>query len=210
MHRHLLRLHRHRQFISLLFIAAALGLSPGCGFVYPPPAIPDVVEKEVFHIGDPIALLSFEPGRTSGRIIGELHGWPFPHLEASEGISTGTFTYVGQFNVIAKSDDDGMPAGAEGTRKIYFHEDPPHLNFGDPRGYAMGQEAALDAISMSFSFKENHLVVAVRMISQQKSARPFAYKGRQIEPPKERDTADTLQGDYSADFGGYILRSLNE
>ena len=48
------------------------------------------------------------------------------------------------------------------------------------------------------------------MISQQKSARPFAYKGRKIEPPKDRDTADTLQGEYSADLGGYILRSLNE
>jgi hypothetical protein len=210
MHRHLLRLHRYRQFTIFLFLAAVLALDAGCGFVYPPPAIPDVVQKQIFHVGDPIALLSFEPGRMSGAIIGELHGWPFPHLEGSEGISTGTFTYVGRFQVIAKSDDDGMPAGAEGMRTVYFHADPPHLNFADPHGYALGQEAALDAISMSFSFKENHRIVLVRMISQQKSARPFAYKGRQIEPPKERDTTDALQGDYSADLGGYVLRSLNE
>lgn len=210
MHRHLHLPRLHQKIVALLIIAASLALGSGCGFVYPPPAIPDVVQKEIFHTGEPIALLTFAPGRMSGRIIGELHGWPFPHLEASEGISTGTFTYVGQFNVISKSDDDGMPAGAEGTRKVYFHETPPQLTFADPRGYATGQEAAVDLMSLSFSFKDNHRVVGVRMISQQKSARPFTYKGRQIEPPKDRDTADALEGDYSADFGGYVLHSLNE
>jgi len=211
MHRHLLRIHLHRQFVILLFITAALAAGAGCGgFVYPPPAIPDVVQKEVFHIGDPIALLSFDPGRMSGRIAGELHGWPFPHVEGSEGISTGTFTYIGQFNVIAKSDDDGMPAGAEGSRKIYFHETPPHLSLSEPRSYATGQEVAIDSLSMSFTFKENHRIVAVRLISQQKSARPFAYKGKQIQPPNQRDSSDEFQGEYSADLGGYVLRSLNE
>jgi hypothetical protein len=48
------------------------------------------------------------------------------------------------------------------------------------------------------------------MVSEQKTARPFAYKGQNIDPPKDRDTADTLQGEYSPDLGGYILRSLNE
>jgi hypothetical protein len=209
MHRHLHRLHVHLHLIALLTVAPLL-LSAGCGFVYPPPAIPDVVQKEVFHIGAPIALLSFEPGRMSGKIIGELHGWPFPHLEGSEGISTGTFTYVGKFNVISKSDDDGMPAGAEGTRTVYFHETPPQLSFADPRIYATGQQAAVDGLSLSFLFKENHLALSVRMISQQKSAQPFTYKGKRIEPPKERDTSDELEGDYSADYGGYLLHSLNE
>ena len=209
MHRHLHRSYLHPQFIALLVIAAPLALT-GCGFVYPPPAIPDVVQKEIFHTGEPIALLSFAPGRTSGTIIGELHGWPFPHLEGTEGISTGTFTYVGQFKVISKSDNDGMPAGAEGSRTVYFHETPPQLNFADPGIYRSGQLAAVDLISLSFSFKDNHRVVGVRMISQQKSAQPFSYKGKLIEPPKQRDTADTLEGDYSADYGGYILHSLNE
>jgi hypothetical protein len=63
---------------------------------------------------------------------------------------------------------------------------------------------------MTFAFKENHKVVGVRMVSEQKTARPFAYKGQNIDPPKDRDTADTLQGEYSPDLGGYILRSLNE
>jgi hypothetical protein len=210
MHRHLLRLQLPPPFTILLFVVAALALSAGCGFVYPPPGIPEAVQKEMFHVGDPIALLSFEPGRMSGKILGELHGWPFPHLEGNEGTPTSNFTYVGQFNVTAKSDDDGMPAGAEGTRKIFFHGDAAQLNFADPRGYATGQEVALDSLSMTFSFRENHKIVAVRMISQQKSARAFVYKGRRIEPPKDRDTADTLQGDYSADLGGYVLRSLNE
>lgn len=210
MHRHRARLHFHPQFAVVIFAVAALGIFAGCGFVYPPPAIPDVVQKEIFHVGEPIELLTFEPGRTSGKIIGELHGWPFPHLEASEGISTGAFTYVGRFKVSATSDEDGMPAGAEGSRKVYFHETPPQLNFADPRMFATGQEAATDAISMSFTFHENHRTVAVRLISQQQSARPFAYKGKQIEPPAQRDTADALQGEYSPDFGGYVLRSINE
>jgi hypothetical protein len=211
MHRHLLRRNLHPLFSSLLFIVAALGLGAGCGgFVYPPPTIPEAVQKEMFHISDPIALLTFEPGRTSGHIIGELHGWPFPHLEASEGIPTSNFTYLGQFSVTSKSDEDGMPAGAEGTRKVYFHETMPALNFTDPRAYTAGQEVALDTISMSFSFKENHKIVGVRMISEQKSAHPFAYKGRKIDPPKDRDVADTFKGEYSPDLGGYVLRSLNE
>lgn len=210
MHRLLLRLLSYKRFPILLLIFPALALSAGCGFVYPPPTVPDVVKKEVFHVGDPIALLSFEPGRTGGNIIGALHGWPFPHVEGTEGIPTGTFTYVGQFTVFAKSDEDGMPAGAEGTRKVYFQEKAPQLNFANSRGYQMGQEVALDAISMSFTFKENHRIVAVRMISQQKSARRFAYQGKKIEPPPERDTAETFDGEYSAELGGYVLRTISE
>jgi hypothetical protein len=182
----------------------------GCGFVYPAPAIPDVVQKEVFHVGGPIALLSFEPGRVGGTIIGELHGWPFPHLIAGEGISIGAFSYVGQFKVVSKSDDDGMPSAAQGTRTVYFQESSPQLDFADPHTYAIGQQVAVDAISMSLSFKENHRVIGVRMVTQQQSARPFAYKGKKIQPPKTRDSADTLEGEYSAEVGGYILRSLNE
>jgi hypothetical protein len=210
MHRDCVRHQRALLFVIFSLSAGALGAAGCFGFVYPPPAIPDVVQKEVFHVGDPVALLSFEPGRVGGSIIGEVHGWPFPHLEQSEGISTGTFTYVGQFKVTARSYENGMPSEAQGSRKIYFYESPPTLNFADPHSYEIGQEVAADAISMSFSFQENHRVVVTRMISQQKSARPFAFRGKKIEPPRERDTADTLQGEYTADLGGYILRSLNE
>ena len=103
-----------------------------------------------------------------------------------------------------------MPSAAQGTRTVYFQETSPELDFAKPGSYALGQQVAVDLISMSFSFRENHRVIGVRMISQQKSARPFYYRGKVIEPPKERDSADELQGEYSADFGGYILQSLNE
>lgn len=210
MHRHLRRSHLRPQIAKLYFLVAALIFVAGCGgFVYPPPTIPEAVQKEMFHISDPIALLTFEPGRTSGHLTGELHQWPLPQTGASP-IPTTNFTYVGQFTVTTKSDEDGMPAGAEGTRKVYFHEEMPKLNFADPHAYEAGQEVALDSISMTFSFRENHKIVGVRMISQQKSARAFNYKGRKVDPPKDRDTADTLQGEYSPDLGGYVLRSLNE
>jgi len=210
MHRYLRRIHLRSQITIPILLIAALGFTGCGGFVYPPPTIPDAVQKEMFHVSDPIALLTFEPGRTSGHLIGELHGWPFSHLETSEGTPANNFTYVGQFTVSTKSDEDGMPSGAEGTRKVYFHEQMPQLNFSAAQVYASGQEVALDSISMTFVFKENHKIVGVRIISQQKSAHPFAFKGRNIDPPKDRDTADTLQGEYSPDLGGYILRSLNE
>ena len=209
MHRRPLRVYFRSQIIIWIF-AAALLLSAGCGFQWPPPEIPQSLKDQVFHLGPPIALLSFEPGRSSGKIIGELHGWPIPHLEGSEQIPPRSFTYVCQFTVTAKSDADGLPSGAAGATKVYFHEDMPPLNFTDPRAYATGQEVALDTASLSFAFTDNHRVIGVRMISQQKSARPFVYAGNTIEPPKDRDSADKLQGEYSADLGGYILRSLNE
>jgi hypothetical protein len=210
MHRHFRRSHLRPQIAKLCLLVSALISVGGCGgFVYPPPTIPEAVQKEMFHVSDPIALLTFEPGRTSGHIAGELHQWPLAHTEAGPIPSTN-FTYVGQFTVTTKSDEDGMPAGAEGTRKVYFHEEMPKLNLADAQASQSGQEVALDSISMTFSFRENHKIVGVRMISHQKSARAFAYKGRKIDPPRDRDTADTLQGDYSPDLGGYVLHSLNE
>jgi hypothetical protein len=211
MHHRQLGRRRPLHLVILFFLAGALGFADaGCGFVYPPPAIPDVVQKEVFQVGDPIALLTFEPGRTGGTIIGEVHGWPFPHVEGAEGISTGTFTYVGHFSVNSKSDEDAMPATAEGTRKVYFHEQPPQLNLADAHLYSIGQEAAVDDISMSFSFKQTHQLIGVRLIAQQKSARPFFYKGKRIDPPATRSGGESLEGEYSGDLGGYVLRSLNE
>jgi hypothetical protein len=203
-------LFRRRRLLQLVIFLLLGRVGAGCGFVYPPPAIPDVVQKEIFQAGDPIALLTFEPGRTGGAIIGEVHGWPFPHFEGAEGIATGTFTYVGHFNVTSKSTEDGLPTGAQGTRKVYFHEDPPQLSLGDAHVYALGQEVAIDAISLSFTFKETHQLIGVRLIAQQKSARPFAYKGKMIQPPPTRDSGETLEGEYSGDFGGYVLRPLNE
>ena len=208
MHRDLRR-SPHSQFAILLLLVAALATCAGCGFTYPPPTVPEAVKKEMFHVGEPIALLTFEPGRGSGRIIGEVHDWPIPHPGGGEGIPRN-FTYLGQFTVTTKSDEDGMPAGAEGTRKVYFHENMAQLNFTDAKAYASGEEVALDTISMSFSFKQNHKLVGVRMIARQKSAQAFSYKGRKIDPPADRDSADTLQGEYSADLGGYLLHSLNE
>jgi len=204
MRRRLLRGILH--FVTLISLCGAAG----CGFVYPPPSVPDVVQKEVFEAGDPIALLTFEPGRDHGTIIGEVHGWPFPHIDTAEGISTGTFTYVGHFKVVSRSPNDGLPSGAEGTRTVYFHENPPQLDLGDAHAYGIGQEAAVDNISLSFSFKETHRLIAVRLISQQKSARRFAYRGKEVDPPSSRDSGESLEGEYSGDLGGYVLRNLNE
>ena len=207
----LLKLNFVAQVSALLLAIVAMGIFTGCfGFVYPPPAIPDVVQKEVFRAGEPIAMVTFAPGRRTGRVVGVLHSWPFPHTEKSEGIASGVFTYVADFKVTSISDDDGMPAGAEGTRKIYFHEDDPHVTFANPKAYGLGQPVAVDQISLSFTFKETHRRLAMRMISQQASAQPFTFKGQRIKPPLERTGADTFEGDYSPDYGGYLLSNINE
>jgi hypothetical protein len=196
---------------TALLAIVAMSIFTGCvGFVYPPPAIPDVVQKELFRAGEPIAMVTFAPGRRSGKIVGILHSWPFPHTEKREGIASGIFTYVAEFKVTATSDDDGMPAGAEGTRKIYFHEEDPHVTFANPSAYASGQPVAVDQISASFTFKDNHRVLAMRLISQQTSAQPFTFKGSRIKPPLERTGAESFEGDYSPDYGGYLLSNLNE
>jgi hypothetical protein len=199
-----------RQIATAFLLIGAIVVSAGCGFVYPPPALPDTIKKQVYNMGDPVALLTFAPGRTDGKIVGLLKGWPFPPLDPSLGTPNNNFTYVGEFKVVARSSDDSMPAGAQGLRQIYFHEDMPQLSFADTRTYGVGQEVAVDDISLSFSFKDNHRVVAVRLITQQKSALPFTYKGQKIRPPGKRDTSATLEGEYSAEYGGYVLSTLNE
>ncbi len=204
------RKYLDRQIAMAVLLIGAIVLSSGCGFVYPPPALPDAIKKQVYNSGDPVALLTFAPGRTDGKIVGLLKGWPFPRLDPSLGNPSDNFTYVGEFKVVARSSEDSMPAGAQGLRQIYFHQDMPQLSFADTRAYGVGQEAAIDDISMSFTFKDNHRVVAVRLITQQKSALPFTYKGQKIRPPAKRDTSNTLEGEYSADYGGYILSTLNE
>jgi hypothetical protein len=219
MHRHFIARHPGRRLFTpnfsrhlaaILLAISAIGIFAGCGFVYPPPAIPDVVKKELFRAGEPIAMVTFAPGRRSGKIVGILHSWPFPHVEAREGIASGVFTYVGDVKVTATSDDDGMPAGAEGTRKIYFHEEDPHVSFANPHAYGLGQPVAVDQMSLSFTFQDNHRVLSMRLISQQTTAQPFTFKGNKIKPPLERSTSESFQGEYSPDYGGYLLGSLNE
>jgi hypothetical protein len=190
-------------------VVLAISMISGCGFVYPPPATPDVVKKQLFHAREAVAILTFAPGRTTGNLVGIIHGWPFPKVVASQGIPTGTFTYAGQFQVTARSASDGMPAVAAGTRKVYFH-DQPNLPLTAYGSFAQGQLAATDTISMSFSFKEAHQIVAVRMDSHQTSAKAFTYQGRSIEPPSSRNNTELLEGEYSPDYGGYVLSNVAE
>jgi hypothetical protein len=190
-------------------VVVAISMISGCGFVYPPPATPDVVKQHFFLAREPIAILTFAPGRTTGKLVGIMHGWPFPKVVASQGIPTGTFTYVGEFQVTARSASDAMPAVAAGTRRVFFHEQQ-NFPLSSYASFANGQLAATDRISISFSFREAHQIVAVRLDAHQIAGKAFDYQGRTIAPPPSRDTTDLLEGEYSADYGGYVLSSTTE
>jgi hypothetical protein len=184
-------------------------MASGCGFVYPPPATPDIVKKQMFQAREAVAVLTFAPGRTSGKLAGIIHGWPFPEVVASRGIPTGTFTYVGEFQVTARSATDAMPAAAAGSRRVYFHEQE-NVPLSSYRSFSLGQLAATDKISMTFTFREAHQIVAVRLDSRQASGKAFTYQGRTIAPPSSRNTSEVLEGEYSADYGGYVLSNVAE
>jgi hypothetical protein len=193
----------------LAALVLSIGVLAGCGFVYPPPATPDIVKKQIFQAREAVAVLTLAPGRTSGKLVGIIHGWPFPEVVASQGIPTGTFTYVGDFQVTARSAGDAMPAVAAGTRRVYFHEQE-NVPLSSWRSFSLGQLAAIDNISMTFTFKEAHQIVAVRLDSHQVSGKNLSYQGRTIAPPRERNTSAVLEGEYSADYGGYVLSNVAE
>lgn len=190
-------------------LTLAVCILSGCGFAYPPPAAPDVVSKQVFSPHEPVALLTFAQGDSAGRVVGLVHGWPFPHVEPSEGIPGGLFTYVGKFTVTTRSTADSRPTAATGTRTDYFRESQ-HVSYAEPLSFSLGQEVATDTLSMTFSYMKEGRRIAVRLNSRQTSARPFTYQSHAIQPPGERIDAELLAGDYSADYGGYLLRKIDE
>ncbi len=179
----------------------------GCGFTYPPPAAPDIVSKETFNPMAPVALLKMTGG--GGTIVGLVHGWPFPHLEPSEGMPGGLFTYVGKFKVTARSATDSRPVSASGQRVDYFRESP-RVSFAQPLSFELGQKVAVDAISMTFSYMKNGRTIAMRMSSRQVSANAFTYQGHTIQPPPERVDSELIAGDYADEYGGYLLYEITQ
>ncbi len=192
-----------------MVLAFLIGAVSGCGFQYPPPSVPDAVVKQILNVGDPVAVLSFAPGRATGKIVGTIQGWPFPQGAASQGIPSGVFTYVGDFKVTASSPTDAMPADAIGTRKVYFRE-VENVALSDSASFDQGQLVATDSLSISFAFKQAHQRVVVRLDARQVTATAFTYQQRIIQPPSHRDTSQLLDGPYSPDYGGYLLTDVGQ
>lgn len=182
-------------------------VAAGCGFTYPPPAAPDIVNKEAFNPMAPVALIKM--AGDGGTIVGLVHGWPFPHVEPSEGMPGGLFTYVGKFKVTARSATDSHPVSAIGKRTDYFREST-RVAFAQPLSFELGQKAAIDDISMTFSYMESGRKIAVRMSSRQVSANAFTYQGHTIQPPPERTDSELIAGDYADEYGGYLLYEIRQ
>lgn len=187
-----------RNFAALVAVCVAAG----CGITYPPPAAPDIVNKQIFNPMAPVALLKMSGD--GGTIVGIAHGWPFPHLEPSEGIPGGLFTYSGKFKVTARSATDGRAVSANGERSDYFRESQ-RVSFAQPISFELGQKVANDAISMTFSYMSGGRKIAVRMNSRQTAANAFAYQGHTIQPPPERADSELIAGDYQEEYEGYLL-----
>ena len=185
-----------------------VGVVSGCG-IYPPPAIPDVVSKQIYEAGHPVALVTFAPGMSSGKIMGIVRGWPFPKLERHEGIPGGTFTFVGDFKVTTRSPEDAMPNSAAGARKVYFRESEAPSSF-DADSLSRGQPVAIDALSMTFAFKSNPQAITVRINARQISAQRFTYQSETIAPPRERNTSELLGGQYNPEYNGFVLYTITD
>lgn len=186
---------------------ACVCVAAGCGFTYPPPAAPDIVNKQTFNPIAPVALLKMEGD--GGTIVGIVHGWPFPHLEEHEGIPGGLFTYVGKFKVTARSAADSRPVSANGQRTDYFREST-RVSFAQPISFELGQKVAADAISMTFSYMKDGRTIAMRMNSRQVSANAFTYQGHTIQPPPERTGSELIGGAYADEYGGYLLYEVSQ
>jgi hypothetical protein len=190
-------------------LAALLALAAcvfGCGFAWPPPAVPDVATKEMFYKSQPLALLTFS-ANADGKIVGVEPGWRFPKVIPSQGIPGGLFTYVGDFKVMARG-ADGSPVSAVGKREVYFRE-TERISFSDPRSFQMGSHVATDRISMTFAFTDLASKVSVTLTAKQETAHPFTYQGETVTPPAELTETTMLGGEYSPDYNGFFLFTLD-
>jgi len=108
----------------------------------------------------------------------------------------------------ADPSDRKLPAGARGTRLMYYYPDAQPHTFADPASFVAGQQVIRDAVEMSFNFSPDRSQVTVTMNVHRVGVEPFVYKGELVHPPERADHTVLLAGGYSPDLGGYLLRNI--
>jgi hypothetical protein len=199
-----------RQVGWSLLAAAMLLCLAGCvdtgtfGFASPGIAYPTEI-KRVFQADDPIALLTLSDGggRAHAQILGKIHGWPFPYEDPSGDFGEGLFSYRTELSMTGATGK--LPERANGVRRVYYHPGDT-ASFQNGRSFAEGEPVISDSVDATFAFSADRNHVDVTMVSHQVATETFTYKGNQVIPPNRQDGSVRLSGDYSSEYGGYLLR----
>jgi hypothetical protein len=195
--------------LAALACAGCIGLPDGqtsaFGGAYP------IVVSEMYDPSQPDGLLIFERDSggapVRGKVLGKIHGWPFPHVDPNGDFGENLFTYEIEFVVTQRTaGNPAQPAIARGTRRVYFHPDRAPAQLGDPASFSEGQPVIVDSVDLSFNFGPGPGEVQVTSSGRQTSTVPFDYDGQQVTPPNRPEVTASLSGTYSQDYGGYIFR----
>jgi hypothetical protein len=195
--------------VIALVCAGCLSLpsSPTTAFGGPYP----IVVSEMYDPSQPDGLLIFEHDQSGapvrGKVVGKIHGWPFPHVDPNGDFGENLFTYEIDFVVTQRAaGNPSQPAVARGTRRVYFHSDRAPAQLDDPASFSAGQPVIVDSVNLSFNFGPQPGEVQVTSSGRQTSTSPFDYEGQQVTPPNRPEVTASLSATYSQDYGGYIFR----
>jgi hypothetical protein len=170
-----------------------------------------IVVSQMYDPNQPDALLVFErdPGGApqSGKIVGKIHGWPFPHTDPNGDFGENLFTYEIDFTVTqVRPGNPPEPLSGHGTRRVYFHPDRTPASLSDIGSFDSGQAVIVDSVDLSFNFGPAPDQVEITSAQRQTDAIAFDFGGRRVTPPGRPAMTASLSGTWSADYGGYIFR----
>jgi hypothetical protein len=198
-----------------MLVAIALGCA-GCfpvsgspttwlGAPYP------IVVSQMYDPNQPDALMAFDGGHggapTSGKIVGRIHGWPFPHTDPNGDFGENLFTYEVDFTVTGmKPGNPPEPISGHGIRRVYFHPDRTPASLSDMGSFRSGEPVIVDSVDLTFNFGPSPGEVQVTTAQRQTNAVPFDFDGERVTPPNRPDLTASLAGTWSASYRGYIFR----
>jgi hypothetical protein len=167
--------------------------------------------SQMYDPNEPDALLVFDGDHSaapaSGKIVGRIHGWPFPHTDPNGDFGENLFTYKIEFTVTqVKPGKPPEPVSAKGIRRVYFHSDRTPAELSDIASFDSGQAVIVDSVDLNFNFGPAPGEVEITTAQQQTDAIPFDFGGKRVTPPSRPAMTASLSGTWSANYGGYIFR----
>jgi hypothetical protein len=170
-----------------------------------------IVVSQMYDPNEPDALLVFDSDHgtapAGGKIVGRIHGWPFPHTDPNGDFGENLFTYEIDFTVTRlKPGNPPEPLSGHGTRRVYFHPDRAPASLSDIASFTSAQPVIVDSVDLSFDFGPDPGQVEITTAQQQTGTVPFDFDGERVTPPGRPAMTASLSGTYSAEYGGYIFR----